>query len=103
MHKLSMSQSIKINKERLLRRAIKMGHPNVHKFKYKNHIKIVNRRNINNKLKHLFPNEKDRFTKSDLNKATKLNDLSHDDLKNIARFRKIKKFNSLSKRLYYTH
>lgn len=97
-----MSQSIKISKEKLVRRAIKVGYPNVHKFKYKNHIKIVNKRNINNKLKCLFPNE-DRLTKSDLNKATKLNDLSHDDLKNIARFRKIKKFNSLSKRLYYTH
>ena len=80
-----------------------MGYLNAHKFKYKNHTKIANRRNINNKLKRLFANEKDRFTKSDLNKAIKLNDLSHGDLKNIARFRKIKNFNSLSKMLYCTH
>ena len=98
-----MSQSVKISKERLARRAIKMGYLNAHKFKHKNHTKIANRRNINNKLKRLFANEKDRFTKSDLNKAIKLNDLSHDDLKNIARFRKIKNFNSLSKMLYCTH
>ena len=63
---MSMSQLVKISKERLVRRAIKMGYPNAHKFKYKNLVKTVNRRNINNKLKRLFPNEKNRFTKSDL-------------------------------------
>ena len=61
-----MSQLFKASKERLVRRAIKMGYRNAHKFKYKNLVKIVNRRNINNKLKRLFPNEKNRFTKSDL-------------------------------------
>ena len=61
-----MSQLVKISKERLVRRAIKMGYPNARKFKHNNLVKIVNRRNINSKLKRLFPNEKKRFTKSDL-------------------------------------
>ena len=63
---MSISQLFKVSKERLVRRAIKMGYRNARKFKYKNLVKIVNRRNINNKLKRLFPNEKNRFTKSDL-------------------------------------
>ena len=63
---MSMSQLVKISKERLVRRAIKMDYLNAHKFKYKNLVKIVSRRNINSKLKRLFPNEKNRFTKSDL-------------------------------------
>ena len=48
---MSMSQLVKISKERLVRRAIKMGYPNAQKFKHNNLVKNVNRRKIKSNLK----------------------------------------------------
>lgn len=61
-------------------------------------LKIVNRHNINKKFIRTLNrnyNERSEFTKSDLDKALKINELSHSDLKKVAKHRKIPKYGEL--------
>lgn len=61
-------------------------------------LKIVNRHNVNKKpIRTLNRNsyERSEFTKSDLDKALKINELSHSDLKKVAKHRKITNYGEL--------
>ena len=68
-------------------------------------LKIVNRHSINKKLVCIFKTlgKKAVFTNNELDNAIDLNELSHDELKEIAKRRMIKNYGVMSKnKLYYT-
>ena len=68
-------------------------------------IKTVNRYNINKKLKRRFDRLARRaiFTNNELDRAIELNDLTIDDMKEVAKRRMIKNYGGMSKNeLFYT-
>ena len=79
----------KISRKRLINKAISLGISNATILSNKSLLKTVNRHNINKKLRRIFSNERSDFTKSDLDQAIELNELSLDDVKKLSKFRKI--------------
>ena len=69
-------------------------------------VKIVNRHNINKRLTRILnkkSNERAEFTKSDLDKAIELDELTQKGLKELAKLRKIKIMASDQKMNFYMH
>ena len=99
-----MANHIKINKKRLLTKSQKIVQRNVNHLSDKALLKIVNRYNINKKLKGVFERlgKRTTFTNTELDDAIKLYELTIDELQKLAKKRGIKNFNSLIEdQLYY--
>ena len=99
------SKRAKIRRRTLIRKARAYGVENVKKLSNKALLKIVNRHSINKKLVCIFKTlgKKAVFTNNELDNAIDLNELSHGELKEIAKRRMIKNYGVMSKnKLYYT-
>ena len=99
------SKRAKIRTRTLIGKARAYGVENVKKLSNKALLKIVNRHNINKKLVRIFKtlSKKAVFTNKELDNAIDLNELSHGELKEIAKRRMIKNYGVMSQnKLYYT-
>ena len=87
-----MANSTIISRKRLLKKAEKIVQVNLKQLSNKALLKIVNRCNINKKLKSMFKklNKRTTFTNSDLDDAIRIYGLSIDELKKLAKKRGIK-------------
>ena len=95
----------KINRSSLVKKASRRGVMNANLLSNKALIKTVNRHHINKKLKRVFDRLARRaiFTNNELDRAIELNDLTIDDMKEVAKRRMIKNYGGMSKNeLFYT-
>ena len=81
-----MTNSTKISRKKLLKKAEKIVQVNLKQLSNKALLKIVNRYNINKKLRSVFKklNKRTTFTNSELDDAIKISGLSIDELKKLA-------------------
>ena len=93
------SNRTKINRSSLVKKASRRGVMNANLLSNKALIKTVNRYNINKKLKRRFDRLARRaiFTNNELDRAIELNDLTIDDMKEVAKRRMIKNYGGMSK------
>ena len=99
------SNRTKINRSSLVKKASRRGVMNANLLSNKALIKTVNRYNINKKLKRGFDRLARRaiFTNNELDRAIELNDLTIDDMKEVAKRRMIKNYGGMGKNeLFYT-
>ena len=94
---------IEINRKRLIKKAISLGILNAKKLSNKSLLNIVNRNNINKKLIRIFNGlgKRTTFTNSELDKAIELDGLEINDLKKIAKLRKINNYSYMTKNMLY--
>ena len=90
----------------LIKRAKRLRINNPEILSNKTLVKIVNRHNINKRLTRILnkkSNERAEFTKSDLDKAIELDELTQKGLKELAKLCKIKIMASYQMMNYYMH
>ena len=94
---------IEINRKRLIKKAISLGILNAKKLSNKSLLNIVNRNNINKKLIRIFNGlgKRTTFTNSELDKTIELDGLEINDLKKIAKLRKINNYSYMTKNMLY--
>ena len=92
-----------INRKKLIRKARTLDILYAERLSNKSLLKIVNRHNTNKKLTRIFNKLRKRtiFTNSELDKAIELYGLEIDDLKEIAKHRKINNYANMSKDMLY--